>query len=51
MTKTMPTGGIKEQSVPSWLKFNLSVKTVNLDDEIGHLFVVDIEFDKKKATE
>ena len=51
MTKPMPTGCIKEYPSPSWLKFNLLLETVNLDDEIGHLFVVDIEFDVKRATE
>ena len=51
MTKTMPTGFIKEQPAPSWLKFNLLLETVDLDDEIGHLFVVNIEFDEKRATE
>ena len=28
-------------------KFNLLLDSVSLDDKIGHLFVVDIEFDKK----
>ena len=37
--------------MPSWLKFNLLLETVDLDDKIGHLFVVDIEFDEKRATE
>ena len=43
----MPTGCIKEHSSPSWLKFNMLLETVSLEDPIGHLFVVDIEFDKK----
>ena len=30
-------------------KFNLLLDSVSLDDKIGHLFVVDIEFDKKNA--
>ena len=47
----MPTGYIKEHLSPSWLKFNRLLETVDLDDEIGHLFVVDIEFDEKSATE
>ena len=47
----MPTGCIKKHSPPSWLKFNLLLETIDLDDEIGHLFVVDIEFDEKKAAE
>ena len=51
MTKPMPTGYIKENPSPSWLKFNLLLEIVSLDDPIGHLFIVDIEFDKKNATE
>ena len=51
MTKPMPTGCIKEQSAPSWLKFNLRLETVDLDNEIGHLFVVNIESDEKEANE
>ena len=47
----MLTGCIKEQLPPSWLKFNLLLETVDLDDEIGHLFVVDIKFVEKRATE
>ena len=49
MTKPMPTGCIKEHPVPSWLKFNL-LETVILDSKIGHLFVINIEFDKKRTT-
>lgn len=30
---------------PSWLKFNL-LETVGLGNKIGHLFVVDIQFDE-----
>ena len=41
MTKSMPTGSIKKK-VPSWREFNLLLETVDLDDSIGHLFVVDI---------
>ena len=51
MTKPMPTVCIKEHPAPSWLKFNLLLETVDLDDKIGHLFVVDIKFDEKRATE
>ena len=50
MTKPMPTGCIKEYNSPSWLTFNLLLEKVSLDDPIGHLFVVDIEFDQKNAT-
>ena len=51
MTKPMLTGCIKEYPSPSWLEFNLLLETVDLDDEIGHLFVVEIESDEKRATE
>ena len=47
MTKPMPTGCIKEYPSPSWLKFNVLLENVSLDDPIGHLFIVDIEFDEK----
>ena len=50
MTKLMPTGCIKKHSL-SWLKFSLLLKTIDLDNKIGRLFVVDIEFDEKRATE
>ena len=51
MTKPMPTGCIKEHPAPSWCKFNLLLRTVDLHDKIGHLFVVNFNFDKKRATE
>ena len=48
MTKPMATGCIKDHPSPcSMIKFNLLLETVHLDDEIGHLFVVDIEFNEK----
>ena len=50
MTKPMSTDCIKKHPAPSWLKFNLLFETLNLDDKTGHLFVFDIEFDKKRAT-
>ena len=50
MTKPMPTGSIKKK-VPSWQEFNLLLETVDLDDSIGHLFVVDIFFGYKNATQ
>ena len=51
MTKPIPIGCIKEHPTPSWVKFNLLLETVDLDDKIGHLFALDIEFDEKRATE
>ena len=51
MTKSVHAGCIKEGPSPSWLEFNLLLETVNLYDKIGHLFVLDIEFDEKRAIE
>ena len=51
MTRPMPTSCIKQNNSPSWLEFNLLIEKVSLDNAIGHLFVVDIEFDEKNATE
>ena len=48
MIKPMPTGCIKENNSPSLLEFNLLLENVSLEDPIGHLFIVDIEFDEKK---
>ena len=42
---------MKAMTASSWLKLNLLPKTVDLDDKIGHLFVDNIEFDDKRATE
>ena len=50
MTRPMPTGCIKQNNSPSWVTFNLLIETVSFKDLIGHLFVVDIEFDFKNAT-
>ena len=49
-TKPMPTGSIKKK-VPSWPEFNLILGTVDLHASIGHLFVVDIFFAYKNATQ
>ena len=51
MTKPLPTGCIKENSDVSWRTFNSLLEKVILDDQIGHLYVVDIEFDHTKTTE
>ena len=45
MTKPMLIGCIKEKELPSWLHFLILLETVDLDDSIGHLFIVDIFFD------
>ena len=51
MPKPLPTGCIKENSDVSWRTFNLLLEKDSFDDQIGHLYVVDIEFDHTKATE
>ena len=50
MTRPMPTGCIKQNASPSWVTFNLLMEKVSFEDEIGHLFVVDIEFDFENAS-
>ena len=51
MTKPLPTGCIKDNSEISWETFNFLLESVSFDDKIGHLYIVDIEFDYKNATE
>ena len=46
----MPTGCINDGNDLSWEKFNILLEKVDFEDEIGHLFVVDIMFDLKNAT-
>ena len=48
--KPMPIGCIRKYNSPAWLTFNLLPENVLLDDPIGHLFVVDIEFNQKNKT-
>ena len=49
MTKPLPTGCIKDDSDISWKTFNILLESVDFNDIIGHLLVVDIEFDFKKC--
>ena len=51
MTKPLPTGCIKDDSDISWATFNFLLETVDFKDTIGHLCVVDIEFDYENGTE
>ena len=52
MTKLLPIGCIKkEPSTPSILEMCLLLSGLSHLDPIGHLFVVDIEFDFERATE
>ena len=50
MTNSLPTGCIKNDRGISWEKFNFLLETVSFEDKIGHLYIVDIEFDVKNAT-
>ena len=51
MTKPLPTGCIKkEKDVPSICNLWLILIGLSHLDKIGHLFVVDIEFDSESAT-
>ena len=50
MTKPMPVGSTKEKQA-DYKEFNSLFQKVSLDDPIGHIFVVDVEFDYKNATE
>ena len=50
MTKPLPTGTIKDNSDISFATLNRLLETVSLSDVIGHLFVVDIQFDHENAT-
>ena len=47
MTKSLPTGCIKDNSDLSWKTFNRLLESVSLEDRIGRLYIVDIEFDTK----
>ena len=52
MTKSLPTGCIKDNSDLSWQTFNLLLESVSVEDRMGHFYiVVDIEFDIKNASE
>ena len=51
MTKPLPTGYIKADSDISFKKLNDLMRTLHIDSPVGHLYVVDIEFDHKNATE
>ena len=47
MTKLLPYGCIKKKKVlPTPEEFEQILNNVTLDDKLGHLFVVDIVFDK-----
>ena len=47
MTKPLLIGCIKEKINPTWKEVNILLKKVTFKYEIGHLFIVDIEFNEK----
>ena len=50
MTKPLPYGCIKKQkNIPTLKQFNFILQKLSIDDNVGHLFVVDIKFDEKAA--
>ena len=49
MTKPLPTGCIKKEPQPTWKILDILLQKVVLDDPVGHLFVVDINFNYEKA--
>ena len=51
MTKPLPAACIKDNDDISWKTFNFLLESVSFEDTIGHLYIVDIEFDVKNATE
>ena len=51
MSKPLQINSIKQNFDTNWKTFNLLLQKVSLDDQIGHLNVVDIETDHTKATE
>ena len=51
MTKPLPTSCIKDSDDISWKTFNFLLESVSFEDTIGHLYIVDIQFDFKNVTE
>ena len=50
ITNPMPTGCIKEHPAPTWSIFNFLLESFDLCDPIGHLYIVEIEFNEKDGT-
>ena len=47
--KTYAYGCIKKEPQPTWRTFNILLERVDLDNPVGHLFMVDISFDYEKS--
>ena len=50
MTKPLLTDYIRDNNDLSWKAFNTLLEKVDLEDEIGHLYIVDIMFDAKNTS-
>ena len=51
MMKPLSTGSIKKQKTSSFKKFNLIIESLSAEDDICHLFVIDIKFNEERANE
>ena len=51
MTKSLPTGCIRDSDDFSRKTYNFLLESVSFEDTIGHLNIVEIEFDFKKVSE
>ena len=52
MAKPLQTGSIKRaKKFPTMKEFDLILQGISDEDKIGHLFIVDTEFDQKNASE
>ena len=51
MTKPLPTSNIKRKKIPTMREFDLIIQGISDEDKIGLLFLVDIHFDQKNASE
>ena len=51
MTKLLPTGCIKDSDDISRKTFKKLLESVSFENTIGHLYIVDVEFDFKNSTE
>ena len=52
MRKPFPYGCIKKQkNIPSLRQFNFILENISTEDQIRHLFVVDIKFNEEAANE
>ena len=51
MTKPLPTGSIKRKKIRTKKEFDLIVQGILDENKIGSLFVVNIHFEQKNASE